>query len=124
MNTNLIKFHQSNPIQIGKALCYIATAVIMGAVGLLYVNLKNQQFGLGEKIRVTERRIREVRAENEVLIAKITELSSRRTLQQRASNGFIAVVPITGEKIARLSAPLPATQDGVLRTALNDSPRR
>jgi len=124
MNTNLIKFQQSNPIQIGKALYYIATAVIMGAVGLLYVNLKNQQFGLGEKIRLTEHRIRAVRAENEVLIAKITELSSRRTLQQRSSNGFIAVVPITGDKIARLSAPLPATQDGILRTALNDSVRR
>lgn len=124
MNTNVIKNQHSNPIQIGKALCYIATAVILGAVGLLYVNLKNQQFGLGEKIRVTERQIREVRAENEVLIAKITELSSRRTLQQRASNGFIGVIPITGEKIARLSAPIPATQDGVLRTALNDSVRR
>lgn len=124
MNTNVIKNQHSNPIQIGKALCYIATAVILGAVGLLYVNLKNQQFGLGEKIRVTERQIREVRAKNEVLIAKITELSSRRTLQQRASNGFIGVIPITGEKIARLSAPIPATQDGVLRTALNDSVRR
>ena len=124
MNTNLIKFQQSNPIQIGKAICYIATAVIMGAVGLLYVNLKNQQFGLGEKIRVTERQIREIRAENEVLIAKITELSSRRTLQQLSSKGFIAVIPITGDKIARLSAPLPATQDGVLRTALNDSVKR
>lgn len=124
MNTNLIKFQQSNPIQIGKAICYIATAVIMGAVGLLYVNLKNHQFGLGEKIRVTERQIREIRAENEVLIAKITELSSRRTLQQLASNGFIVVAPITGDKIARLSTPLPATQDNILRTALNDSMRR
>ena len=120
MNTSFQTGKKSNPVQIGKTLQYITSAIILGAIGLSFVYIKNEQFGLGEKIRVTEKKIIEVRAENEVLLARITEFSSRRVLQQRANSNFISVVQITGEKIARLTPPVQATEDGILRTALNN----
>lgn len=120
MNSSFQTGKKSNPVQIGKTFQYIASAIVLGMIGLSFVYIKNEQFALGEKIRITEKKIIEVRAENEVLLARITEFSSRRVLQQRASNGFISVVQITGEKIARLSSPVPATEDGILRTAFND----
>jgi hypothetical protein len=60
-----------------------------------------------------------VQSRNEVLVAKVTELSSRPMLQKRVSEKFIAVVAITGDKIARLTPPATAVAGGVMRTAFN-----
>ncbi len=124
MNTSFAPQHSSNPIQIAKALKYIAFAVVTGSLGLSYVYLKNQQFALADEIRLTEKRIKQVRAENEVLLAKTTELSSRRALQQRMTSGSLQVVHISGDKIARLTPASPAMQDGILRTVSNERTSR
>ena len=109
----------SNPIQIAKLVKFVSLAFLIGAIGLAYVYIKNQQFVLAEQIRKTERQIRDVQSRNEVLIAKVTELSSRPMLQKRVSEKFIAVVAITGDKIARLTPPATAVAGGVMRTAFN-----
>jgi hypothetical protein len=109
----------SNPIQAAKLVKFVALAFLLGAIGLAYVFVKNQQFVLAEQIRKTERQIRDVQSRNEVLIAKVTELSSRPMLQKRVSEKFIAVVAITGDKIARLTPPATAVAGGVMRTAFN-----
>ena len=109
----------SNPIQAPNLVKFVALAILLGAIGLAYVFVKNQQFVLAEQIRKTERQIRDVQSRNEVLIAKVTELSSRPMLQKRVSEKFIAVVAITGDKIARLTPPATAVADGVMRTAFN-----
>lgn len=109
----------SNPIQAAKVAKFVALAVLIGALGLAYVYLKNQQFVLAEQIRKTERQIRDVQSRNEVLVARVTELSSRPMLQKRVAQKFISVVAISGDKIARLTPPATATADGVLRTAFN-----
>jgi hypothetical protein len=124
MNTTFAPQIRTNPIQIAKALKYIAFAVITGSLGLSYVYLKNQQFALADEIRLTEKRIRQVRAENEVLLAKTTELSSRRALQLRMTSGSLHVVQISGDKIARHTPASPAMEDGVLRTASNERAAR
>ena len=124
MNTTFAPQIRTNPIQIAKALKYIAFAVITGSLGLSYVYLKNQQFALADEIRLTEKRIKQVRAENEVLLAKTTELSSRRALQHRMTSGSLHVVQISGDKIARLTPASPAMEDGVLRTASNERAAR
>lgn len=114
----------SNPVNAAKAAKFIAVAFLAGALALAYVYLKNQQFVLAEQIRKTERQIREVQARNEVLLARVTELSSRPMLQKRVADKFIGVVAITGDRIARLTPPATANADGVLRTAFNtESPR-
>ena len=109
----------SNPIQAANLVKFVALAFLLGAIGLAYVFVKNQQFVLAEQIRKTERQIRDVQSRNEVLIAKVTELSSRPMLQKRVSEKFIAVVAITGDKIARLTPPATAVAGGVMRTAFN-----
>ena len=114
----------SNPIQAAKVAKFVALAFLIGALGLAYVYLKNQQFVLAEQIRKTERQIREVQSRNEVLLARVTELSSRPMLQKRVAEKFISVVSISGDKIARLTPPVTAEADGVLRTALNSESAR
>jgi hypothetical protein len=108
-----------NPLQIGKILRMFLCLAPLLAGGLSFVYLKNQQFALGEQIRQTERAIRETRAENEVLLARVTSLTSRRALQERVATGFISVVPVSGDKIARLTPPAQDTDTTALRTAFN-----
>ena len=124
MNTELTTPINSNPIQIGKILCVSAIVTTLLAVGLGFVYIKNQQFAIGEQIRQTERKIQQVRAENDVLLAKVTELTSRPALQARVKSGYIAVVNITGDKIARLTPPVQSTEVGTLRTAFNEVGRQ
>jgi cell division protein FtsL len=124
MNTALqpAATQSANPIQAAKVVKFVAIAFLLGSLGLAYVYVKNQQFVLAEKIRKTERQIRDVQSRNEVLIARVTELSSRPMLQKRVAEQFIAVVAITGDKIARLTPPATAAADGVIRTAFNSEP--
>lgn len=124
MNTELTTPVNSNPIQIGKILCVSSVVTILLAVGLGFVYIKNQQFAIGEQIRQTERKIQQVRSENDVLLAKVTELTSRPALQARVKSGYIAVVNITSDKIARLTPPVKATEVGTLRTAFNEVGRQ
>ncbi|MFZ9919547.1 MAG: hypothetical protein ACO3GO_00685 [Terrimicrobiaceae bacterium] len=109
----------SNPVQAAKVAKFVALTFLIGALGLAYVYLKNQQFVLADQIRKTERQIRDVHSRNEVLIATVTELSSRPMLQKRVAQKFINVVAISGDKIARLTPPSTASEDGVMRTAFN-----
>ncbi len=124
MNTALTPPVNSNPIQIGKIICVSTVVAILLAVGLGFVYIKNQQFSIGEQIRQTERKIHRVRAENDVLLAKVTEMTSRSALQARVKSGYIAVVTITGDKIARLTPPVQADETSTLRTAFNEVRRQ
>jgi len=116
MNANRKK--QVNPVHLNTLARWLLIAVLVGAGGLFFVYMKNQQFALAEEIRQVERKIAGVRAQNETLLARVTELSSRRVLQQRIAEGFIAMKPIQDNVIARLTPPDVAAPDGLLRTAL------
>ncbi len=122
MNANRRK--QVNPVHFTSLIRWLLVALFIGAGGLFYVYIKNQQFALAEEIRQVERRIANVRSQNETLLARVTELSSRRALQQRIAEGFIAMKPIQDNVIARLTPPAQATRDGVLRTAFNERVRQ
>jgi cell division protein FtsL len=122
MNANRRK--QINPVQLSSLIRWLLVAVIVGAGGLFYVYIKNQQFALAEEFRQVERRIANVRTQNETLLARVTELSSRRVLQQRIAEGFISMKPIQDNVIARLTPPTQATADGILRTAFNERVRQ
>ncbi|MFZ4777980.1 MAG: hypothetical protein ACOYM3_21635 [Terrimicrobiaceae bacterium] len=122
MNTNRRK--QVNPVHLSSLLRWLLVALFLGASGLFFVYMKNQQFALAEQIRQVERRIANVRSQNETLLARVTELSSRRALQQRIAEGFITMKPIQDNVIARLTPPVQATRDGILRTAFNERSRQ
>ena len=122
MNTNRRK--QVNPVQMSSLIRWLLVAAFIGASGLFFVYIKNQQFALAEETRQVERRIANVRSQNETLLARVTELSSRRVLQQRITEGFISMKPIQDNVIARLTPPAQAQADGVLRTAFNEGIRQ
>lgn len=121
MNISIQPPAHNNPVHLGKILLISFLITLLLTIGLGFVYLKNRQFGLGEQIRQTEREIRQVRSENEVLLARLAGLSSRPALQKRIADGFIAVVQISSDKIARLTPPAQAVDDGGLRTVFNDS---
>jgi len=109
-----------NPIHLGSLTRWLLLAFAFSACGLLFVYVKNQQHFLGEQTRQAERSIREVRAHNEVLLARISALSSRSELQRKLDQKFITLQPIRDTSIARLVPPATAGNDGVLRTAANE----
>ena len=122
MNTNRRK--QVNPVHLSSLIRWLLVAVFIGASGLCFVYIKNQQFALAEEIRQMERKIANVRSQNETLLARVTKLSSRQMLQQRIAEGFISMKPIQDNVIAHLTPPAQAAADGVLRTAFNEGIRQ
>lgn len=122
MNTNRRK--QVNPVHFSALVRSLLVAALLGASGLCFLFIKNQQFALAEEIRQMEKKIANARAMNETLLARVTELSSRAALQKRVADGFISVKPIQDNVIARLTPPSQATADGVLRTAFNEGIRQ
>ncbi|HRJ73777.1 MAG TPA: hypothetical protein PLS03_16260 [Terrimicrobiaceae bacterium] len=121
MNTaTLHSRKQVNPIHIAPLFKWLTLAIMVAGCGLLFVYVKNQQHFLGEQTREVERQIREVRAHNEVLLARISSLTSRAELQRKLNQGLIALQPIQDHSIARLVPPTDAENDGVLRTAANE----
>jgi hypothetical protein len=109
-----------NEIHIAPLIKWLLLAFIVGSCGLAFVYVKNQQHFLGERTREVERQIREVISENEVLLARISTLSSRTELQRKLEKGMIALQPIQDHCIARLVPPTTAEPDGVMRTAANE----
>ena len=109
-----------NHIHLASLARWLLLAFAFSACGLLFVFVKNQQHSLGEQTRKVERQIREVRAHNEVLLARISTLSSRAELQRKLDQKFIKLDPIHDTSIARLVPPAQAGNDGVLRTAANE----
>lgn len=121
MNSNRKK--QVNPVHFSSLVRCLLVALFLGAGGLFFVYMKNQQFALAEEIRQVEKRILGVQAQNETLFARVTELSSRRVLQQKIAEGFIVMKPIQDNVIARLTPPAAAAADGILRTAFVERAR-
>lgn len=115
---------QANPLQIAPLFRWLLFALALAACGLLYVYVKNQQHFLGEQTRKVEREIREMRTRNEVLLARVSALSSHAELQRKLDQGLIALQPIKDQNIARLTPPVAADKDGIVRTAANEGYRQ
>lgn len=118
---NSITRKPSNRLQISKVLITLITLVIVGVAAVFYVSLKIEQHALGERVRESERLVRDLRSQNQDLTSRIASLSSRVALRSRIDSGFVALIPVQNTAIARLTPPVIATADGVLRTAANQS---
>ena len=73
--------------------------------GLMFVYLKNGLHPQGGQIKELERELAELNTKNEVLKTKIASLSSRAVIQRRLNDGFIKMIPISDDRIVRVSAP-------------------
>ncbi|MDD5198772.1 MAG: hypothetical protein PHC88_03135 [Terrimicrobiaceae bacterium] len=106
-----------NPLQLSRVFAFLLLALVVGGAGLCFVSLKNTQHALGERVRETERQLREFRARNQDYQSRIASLSSRVALRRKLESGFIAMIPVPATAIARLTPPAIATEDGAMRTA-------
>ena len=104
-------------IKVGIILRWVVLALLLAAAGMAYVHVKNQQHALGVETRKIEAALRDLRALNQVLGAEITNLTSHAQLNKMVSNGELALVPISGQYVARLTPPVQSPETGELRTA-------
>jgi len=93
----------TNPFAVAPLVRWVAAALCLCAYGLVFVHVKNEQHRLGEGLRQVERQLADERSLNEVLLARITTLSSRAELQRRLQEGFIALRPIPQSSLAVLA---------------------
>ncbi len=100
MNPNT-KRH-TNRLQFAALLRGIIVTAFLAIAGLSYVYLKNQLHVSGLQRRNLEQELNELISENNVMEAQISNLTSRTALQRRLDEGFIKLVPITGQAVVRL----------------------
>lgn len=101
MSTNRKK--HTNVVQVGALARWLVMAIFLAATGLSYVYLKNQLHATGGEVKRLERDLAELTTRNEVARAQIASLSSRTVLQRRLNEGFIKMIPITDDRIVRVS---------------------
>ena len=100
MNTN-IKRH-TNRLHFASLLRAIIVTAFLGAAGLSYVYLKNQLHVSGTQRKALEQELNNLISENNVMEAQISRLTSHTALQRRLDEGFIKLVPITGQAIVHV----------------------
>lgn len=113
-----------NTIEVNVLARWIVAFFFVALAGLFFVYLKNQQHAIGDHARSVEYALRQAEAKNETLKARITGLTSRGALQKRIDEGYLHLEPILDTAIARITPPLSAEHDGVLRTASRDPDSR
>ena len=97
----------ANAVPVAGIAKWMIVVGFLGAAGLSYVNFKNQMHASGNEIKALEHQLSELATQNDVVRAKISQLSSRSYLQRRLTDGFIRMTPITDDRIVRISAPHP-----------------
>lgn len=110
----------TNTIEVNVLARWLVAVFFLGLAGLFFVYLKNQQHAVGDQARMVEGALREAEAKNDALKARITAMTSRGALQRQIDEGYIRLEPIRDTAIARATVPVPAENDGVLRTASRD----
>ena len=93
---------RTNRLQFAALLRGVIITVFLAVAGLSYVYLKNQLHVCGTQRKDLEQQLNELISENNVLDARISRLTSRAALQRRMDDGFIKLVPITGQALVRV----------------------
>jgi len=112
----------TNSVPVAGIVKWIIVALFLGIAGLSYVYFKNQQHTTGNDIKSLERQLADLIGQNDVACARISQLSSRSYLQKRLSEGFIHMVPITDDRIVRITtAPQQHIAANELRAVANQT---
>ena len=90
--------------------------------GLGYVYCKNQLHRAGEETRKLEKDLHDLKMATEVAKSKIAMLSSHEELKRKLDSNFIKLVPITDDRIVRVTGAAPARPVGEdnLRTVTSE----
>ena len=90
--------------------------------GLGYVYCKNQLHRAGEETRKLEKDLNDLKMATEVARSKIAMLSSHEELKRKLDSNFIKLIPITDDRIVRVTDAAPARPVGEdnLRTVTSE----
>jgi len=92
-------------------------ALFLAGVALFYVNIKNQQHSLGEETRLLEKKLKDLKAYNQVLRSDISTLTSHLRITQEMGQGKIALTAISDQFVARITPPTIGIPNSEYRTA-------
>lgn len=107
----------TNAIEVDFVARMLVLGFLAGMAALFFVYLKNQQHAVGNKSRLVEQELHEYEARNMALEARITSMTSRGYLQRKLDEGYIHLESVRDTAVARITPPVSAEPDGVLRTA-------
>lgn len=99
---NLNSKRSKNHFQFAALLRGLIVTAFLAVAGLSYVYLKNQLHVSGMQRKGLEQELNELIAENNVMEAQISRLTSRTALQRRLDEGFIKLVPINPQSVVRV----------------------
>jgi hypothetical protein len=90
--------------------------------GLGYVYCKNQLHRAGEETRKLEKDLRDLKITTEVVRSNVAKFSSTKELKQKLDSNFIKLIPITDDRIVRVTDAAPARPvgDDDLRTVTSE----
>ncbi len=80
----------ANIVPIASLATGVLLALFVCGAGIYCVWCKNRLHSIGNEIKGLERRLVELRSQNEVAKTKIARLSSKATLNERRSSNFFA----------------------------------
>jgi len=90
--------------------------------GLGYVYCKNQLHRAGEETRKLEKDLLDLEMATEVARSQVAKYSSTKELKQKLDSNFIKLIPITDDRIVRITDAAPARPvgDDDLRTVTSE----
>jgi len=110
----------ANALPVASLARWVFLAFFMGIIGLGYVYLKNQLHSTGDEIKTLECKLDDLTTRNNVLHGRISTLSSRTALQRKLNEGFIKMIPVSDDRLVRVTvAPAPVTA-GEIRAVSNE----
>ena len=110
----------TNAIEVNFVARMLVLGFLAGMAALFFVYLKNQQHAVGNKARLVEQQLHEYEARNIALEARITAMTTRGYLQRRLDEGYIHLEAVRETAVARITPPVSAETDGILRTASSE----
>ena len=110
----------ANKLPVATLTKWVIAAFFFGVVGLSYVYLKNQLHSTSDEIKVLECKLAELNTQNELLRGNISALSSRSVLQRHLKEGFIKMIPVSDDRIVRVSVASEREAAGEIRAVSNE----
>jgi hypothetical protein len=117
-----MRAHHKNLNQVDAASLarWIVITGFLALAGLCYVYLTLQLHRLGDRKKILETELANLRTENDLASVQITALTSRSALQRRLKEGYLKMIPITEQSIVRLAPLRPVTDEDAIRPVAND----
>lgn len=113
-----------NTIEAASLARWIVITVFLALIGLIYVYLSIQLHRLGDQQNHLEQELASLRSQNEVASGQIAALTSRSALQRRLKEGYLKMIPISEDRIVRLTAPVRVAAEDAIQPVANRQARR